>query len=433
MREQMVEAISETDDQLLEKYLAGEAVTNDELQGRAAPGDDRQPVQPVICGSAFKNKGVQPLLDAVVDYLPSPLDIPPIEGIDPQHGASRCSASSDDDEPFSGPGVQDHDRPVRRPARLLPGLLRARRVGRRRCCNSKKGSNERIGRLLKMHANKREEISEVWAGDIAAAVGLKNVTTGDTICDPKTPGGAGVDELPRAGDRGLDRAEDQGRPGEAGHGARQADAGRPDLPRPHGPGHRPDDHLRHGRAAPRDHRRPPGARVQRRRQRRQAAGGLQGDDHARRPRAKARYMRQTGGRGQYGHAKIHMRPTTEADFVFNNKIVGGVDPEGVHQADRAGHQGGAGDRRWRASRARASRSTLYDGSYHDVDSSEMAFKIAGSMAFKDACKRARPVLLEPIMAVEVVTPEEYMGDDHRRHQLPARPDRRAWKRAATPR
>ncbi len=250
----------------------------------------------------------------------------------------------------------------------------------------------------------------MWAGDIAAAVGLKNVTTGDTICDSQAPDRARGDELPRAGDRGLDRAQDQGRPGEARHGAGQADAGRPDVPRPHRPGHRPDPDLGHGRAAPGDHHRPPGARVQRRRQRRQAAGGLQGNGHRTRPRARAGSSARPAAAASTATPRSACARPREGEFIFNNKIVGGSIPkefikpieQGIKEALENGPLAGYP--------MTGVEVDLYDGSYHDVDSSEIAFKIAGSMAFQDACKKARPVLLEPIMAVEVVTPEEYMGE-----------------------
>ncbi len=214
MREQLVEAVAETDDELLEKYLSGEEVTTDEIRAALRRATIANRLQPVLCGSAFKNKGVQPLLDAVIDYLPSPLDVPPIQGLDPDHPETRMERHSEDAEPFSALVFKIMTDP-------FVGQLAYFRVysghveSGTQVLNAAKARNERIGRLLKMHANKREEISEVWAGDIAAAVGLKGVTTGDTICDPKQPDRARVDELPRAGDLGLDRAEDQGRPGEA--------------------------------------------------------------------------------------------------------------------------------------------------------------------------------------------------------------------------
>ncbi len=222
-REQLIEKVSEADDKILEKYLHGEEPTEDEIKAAlrkrvnsSVRSKGEAAFVPVICGSAFKNKGVQPLLDAVVDYLPSPLDVPSITGIDPnkaderRHRAPGCRR-----RPVLRAGVQDHDRPVRRSAHVLPRLLGRPDRGRRRVYNATKQRTERIGRLLKMHANKREEIKEVYAGDIAAAVGLKSVSTGDTLCDEKHADRPRVDGLPQAGHLARDRAEDQGRPGKA--------------------------------------------------------------------------------------------------------------------------------------------------------------------------------------------------------------------------
>jgi elongation factor G len=407
MREAMVEAISETDDQLLEKYLSGEEVTNDELKAALRRATISNQVQPVICGSAFKNKGVQPLLDAVVDYLPSPLDIPPIEGVDPDSG-QPVIRHSDDSEPFSGLVFKIMTDP-------FVGQLVFFRVysghvdSGSSVLGSKRNSNERIGRLLKMHANKREEISEVWAGDIAAAVGLKNVTTGDTICDPKHPVvlesmnfpepviAVSIEPKTKSDQEKLGTAlaklmqedptfrvhtdRDTGQTIIAGMGELHLEIIVDRLVREFNVG------ANVGKP-----------QVAYKETITQEASG------------EGRYIRQTGGRGQYGHAKIHMRPTTEGDFVFNNKVVGGSIPkefikpieQGIKEALETGPLAGFP--------CTGVEVDLYEGSYHDVDSSEIAFKIAGSMAFQDACKRARPVLMEPVMAVEVTTPEDYMGE-----------------------
>ncbi len=407
MRETMVEAISETDDQLLEKYLSGEAVTNDELRAALRRATISNQVQPIICGSAFKNKGVQPLLDAVVDYLPSPLDIPPMEGIDPQKDQTVVRRP-DDSEPFSALVFKIMSDPYVGQLvffRVYSGHVESGTS----VMGSKKGQNERIGRLLKMHANKREEISEVWAGDIAAAVGLKNVTTGDTICDPKHPVvleamsfpepviAVSIEPKTKADQEKLGMAlaklmqedptfrvhtdKDTGQTLISGMGELHLEIITDRLLREFNVGAnvgKPQVAYKETITAEAD--------------------------------GEGRYVRQTGGRGQYGHAKIHMRPTTEADFVFNNKIVGGVIPrefvkpieQGIKEALETGPLAGFP--------CTGVEVDLYDGSFHDVDSSEIAFKIAGSMAYQDACKRARPVLMEPIMAVEVVTPEEYMGE-----------------------
>jgi elongation factor G len=407
MREQMVEAISETDDQLLEKYLSGEEVTTAELRAALRRATITNQVQPVICGSAFKNKGVQPLLDAVVDYLPSPLDIPPIEGMDPKTDQPVVRHSSDD-EPFSALVFKIMSDPYVGQLvffRVYSGHIESGQS----VLGSKRGSNERIGRLLKMHANKREEISEVWAGDIAAAVGLKNVTTGDTICDPKHPVvleamsfpepviAVSIEPKTKADQEKLGLAlaklmqedptfrvhtdKDTGQTLISGMGELHLEIITDRLLREFSVGAnvgKPQVAYKETVTAEAD--------------------------------GEGRFVRQTGGRGQYGHAKIHMRPTPEADFVFNNKIVGGTIPrefvkpieQGIKEAMETGPLAGFP--------CTGVEVDLYDGSYHEVDSSEIAFKIAGSMAFQDACKRARPVLMEPIMAVEVVTPEEYMGE-----------------------
>ena len=406
MREQMVETISETDDQLLEKYLSGEEVTNDELRAALRRATVAGVVQPVICGSAFKNKGVQPLLDAVVAYLPSPLDIPPIEGIDP-HNEQPIIRSSNDDEPFAGLVFKIMSDPfVGQLAffRVYSGHIESGMS----VLNAKKGSTERIGRLLKMHANKREEINEVWAGDIAAAVGLKNVTTGETICDPKHPVTLEAMQFPEpviAVSIEPKTKADQEKLGMALAKLMQEDPTfrvytEPDTGQTliSGMG---ELHLEI---------------IVDRLVREFKVGANVGKPQVAyketltaEAEGEGRYVRQTGGRGQYGHAKIRLRPTTEADFTFNNKIVGGSIPkeyikpieQGIKEALETGPLAGFP--------VTGVEVDLYEGSYHEVDSSEIAFKIAGSMAFQDACKRARPVIMEPIMAVEAVTPEEYMG------------------------
>jgi elongation factor G len=406
MREQMVESISETDDQLLEKYLSGEEVTNDELRGALRRATVTGQVQPVICGSAFKNKGVQPLLDAVVAFLPSPLDIPPIEGLDP-HNEQPVVRSSSDEEPFAGLVFKIMSDPfVGQLAffRVYSGHIESSMA----VLNSKKGTSERIGRLLKMHANKREEINEVWAGDIAAAVGLKNVTTGDTICDIKHPVTLESMQFPEpviAVSIEPKTKADQEKLGMALAKLMQEDPTfrvhtDPDTGQTiiSGMGELhleiiTDRLLREFKV---------GANVGKPQVAYKETITTEAE-------GEGRYVRQTGGRGQYGHAKIRMRPTTEGDFVFNNKVVGGSIPkefikpieQGIKEALETGPLAGFP--------CTGVEVDLYEGSYHDVDSSEIAFKIAGSMAFQDACKRARPVLMEPIMAVEVVTPEEYMG------------------------
>ncbi|HVT60646.1 MAG TPA: elongation factor G [Thermoanaerobaculia bacterium] len=407
MREQMVEAIAETDDPLLEKYLSGEEITTGELRAALRRATITNRLQPVICGSAFKNKGVQPLLDAVVAYLPSPLDIPPIQGTD-LHGEKPVVRHSSDEEPFAGLVFKIMSDP-------FVGQLAFFRVysghveSGTSVLNAKRGSSERIGRLLKMHANKREEISEVWAGDIAAAVGLRSVTTGDTICDAKNPVvleamsfpepviSVSIEPKTKSDQEKLGMAlaklmqedptfrvhtdPDTGQTLISGMGELHLEIITDRLVREFNVGcsvGKPQVAYREAIT--------------------QEAEG------------EGRYIRQTGGHGQYGHAKIRIRPTSEAEYLFNNKIVGGVIPkeyikpidQGIKEAMETGPLAGYP--------MTGVEVDLFYGSYHDVDSSEIAFKIAGSMAFQDACKRARPVLMEPIMAVEVVTPEDYMGE-----------------------
>ena len=416
-REQLLEKVSEADDALLEKYLSGEEITEAEIKAalrlrvnKSVHGRVEAPFVPVICGSAFKNKGVQPLLDAVVDFLPSPIDIPAIQGVSMDKAdETPIERPADDTKPFAALVFKIMTDPFVGQLtfiRVYSGVL----TSGSSVLNSTKGKTERIGRLLKMHANKREEIKEVYAGDIAACVGLKSVTTGDTICDEKQAGRARVDGLPGAGDLAGHRAEDQERPGEAGPGSGEADGRGPDLPRADRPADRPDHHRGHGRAAPRDHRRPPEARVQRRGQRRPSAGRLQGNHHdagrGRRPvHAADRWSRPVRPREDPPDSAAARRrlPVREQDRRRH-------DSEGIHQADRRGHQGSPQTGVLAGFPVDDVGIELYDGSYHDVDSNEMAFKIAGSMAFKDAAKKARPVLLEPVMRVEVVVPEEYMGD-----------------------
>jgi elongation factor G len=406
-REQMVEAIAETDDQLLEKYLSGDEVTDDELKAALRRATVTNQLQPVICGSAFKNKGVQPLLDAVVDYLPSPLDLPPVEGIAPG-GEAKLTRRPDDAEPFSALIFKIMTDP-------FVGQLAFFRVysGHVETGDSvlaaRMNRSERFGRILKMHANKREEISEVWSGDIAAAVGLKNVTTGDTICDPKHPIVLEAMSFPEpviAVAIEPKTKADQEKLGQALGKLMQEDptfrvhtdpetgqtliSGMGEL-------HLEiitDRLLREFKV---------GANVGRPQVAyREAISGE--------AEAEGRFVRQSGGRGQYGHCKIRLRSTEEAEFVFNDKIVGGKIPkefikpieQGIREAMETGPLAGYP--------VTGIEVDLYDGSYHEVDSSEIAFKIAGSMAFQAGAKKAHPVLMEPVMEVEVVTPEEYMGD-----------------------
>jgi elongation factor G len=408
-RERLVELVAETDDLLLEKYLSGAEITPAEIKAALRRATIANRLQPVLCGSAFKNKGVQPLLDSVVDYLPAPTDIPDIVGtvVGSDERATRAAA---DDAPFAALVFKIMSDP-------FVGQLAYFRVysghiaSGTSVTNATSGKRERIGRLLKMHANKREEINEVWAGDIAAAVGLRNVTTGDTICDEKAPImlesmsfpepvlAVSIEPKTKSDQEKLGMAlgklmqedptfrvhtdKDTGQTLISGMGELHLEIITDRLVREFNVGAtvgRPQVAYKETITAEAD-----------------------GD---------GRFVRQTGGRGQFGHCKIHVRPASESgqEFVFNNKIVGGVVPreyikpieQGIREALEAGPLAGYP--------VTGIEVDLYDGSYHEVDSSEIAFKIAGSLAWQDAAKRARLTLLEPIMSVEIVTPEDYMGD-----------------------
>jgi elongation factor G len=407
-REEMVELVAETDDTLLEKYLSGEEVTDEELKAALRRATVTNKLQPVLCGSAFKNKGVQPLLDAVVDYLPAPVDVPAVEGFDPAEPEKLLRREASDEGPFAALIFKIMTDPyVGQLAffRVYSGHIESGTS----VLNPNKGSTERIGRILKMHANKREEISEVWAGDIAAAVGLKGVRTGDTVCagnspvvleamsfpepviavsiEPKTK--ADQDKLAKAMAKLMQEDPtfrvhtdpDTGQTLISGMGELHLEIITDRL-------------LREFKV---------GAKVGRPQVAYKEAITQEAD-------AEGRFVRQSGGRGQYGHCKIRVRPTADGDFVFENKIVGGAIPkefikpveQGIREAMETGPLAGYP--------VTGVEVELYDGSHHDVDSSEVAFKIAGSMAFQEACRRAHPVLMEPVMEVEVVTPEDYMGD-----------------------
>ena len=405
----LVETVVENDDQdeLMHKYVEGEAIGEAELKAALRRATLKMKVFPVICGTAFKNKGVQPLLDAVVDYLPSPLDVPPVKGKDPNTG-KEIERPADDNAPFAALAFKIMSDP-------FVGQLTFIRVysGHLKQGDSVyisgRSRTERIGRLLKMHANKREDITEIYAGDICACVGLKNITTGDTICDedhpivlesiefpapviavavePKTKGdqekmGIALGKLAQEDPTfKVNTDPDSGQTIIAGMGELhleilvdrmmrefnvQANVGKPQV-------------------------------AYRETIRKQS-------------QAEGKYIRQTGGSGQYGHVRIRLEPNEAGKgYEFVNEVVGGVIPkefikpvdQGIKEAMEGGVLAG-----YEMVDVKA---TLYDGSYHDVDSNEMAFKIAGSMAFKEAARKASPVLLEPVMSVEVVVPEEYMG------------------------
>ena len=405
----LVETVVENDDQdeLMHKYIEGETIGEAELKAALRRATLKMKVFPVICGTAFKNKGIQPMLDAVVDYLPSPLDVPPVKGLNPDTGAEE-ERPADDKAPFSALAFKimtDSFVGQLTFIRVYSGHLKqgdsVHISGRSR--------SERIGRLLKMHANKREDITEIYAGDICACVGLRHITTGDTICDenhpiilesiefpapvisvavePKTKGdqekmGVALGKLAQEDPTfKVNTDPDSGQTIISGMGELhleilvdrmmrefnvQANVGKPQV-------------------------------AYRETIRKQS-------------QAEGKYIRQTGGSGQYGHVRIRLEPNEPGKgYEFVNEVVGGVIPkefikpvdQGIKEAMEGGVLAG-----YEMVDVKA---TLYDGSYHDVDSNEMAFKIAGSMAFKEAARKASPVLLEPVMSVEVVVPEEYMG------------------------
>jgi elongation factor G len=410
-REELIEKAAEAaheagDDAALEKYVAGQKPTVAELKAAIRKGTIAMKLFPVLCGSAFKNKGVQPLLDAVVDYLPSPLDVPPTVANDPATG-ELVTREPRDDAPFAALVFKIMTDPfVGQLAffRVYSGNLKSGDT----VLNSSRGMKERIGRLLKMHANKREEIKEVYAGDIAAAVGLRNVTTGDTISDPSKPVvlesinfpapvislavepktkadqeklGAGLGKLMSEDPTfRVETDKDTGQTKISGMGELHLEIIVDRLKREFGV----EANVGKPQVAYKETIRKPS-------------------------KGEGRWIKQTGGRGQYGHAKIELEPAPGEGFVFENEITGGSIPkeyikpvqEGIKEALERGILAGYP--------VVDVRVKLYDGSYHEVDSSEMAFKLAGSQAFQDAAKKASPVLLEPIMKVEVVTPDDYTG------------------------
>jgi elongation factor G len=408
-REKMIEAISEFDDELFEHFVEGKALTIEEIKRGIRKATLSMKIFPVICGTAFKNKGVQTMLDAVVDYLPSPVDVPPVEGADIDHPEQMLTRKADDKEPFSALVFKIMTDPyVGQLAffRVYSGVLNSGDS----VYNVAKRRKERIGRLLRMHANKREEIQEIRAGDIAAAVGLRTVSTGDTICDDQHPIVLESIDFPtpviQLAVEPKTKA-DQEKMGLAIQKLAQED-----------PTFRVNTDTDTGQTILSGMGELHLEIIVDRMMREFGVGANVGKPQVayretiRRPsEAEGRHIKQSGGRGQYGVAKIRVEPLpTGSGFEFVNEIFGGAIPKeyiapveaGIKEALEGGILAGfpMSDVKVR----------LVDGSYHDVDSSEMAFKIAGSLAIKEAAKKAKPVLLEPIMAVEVVVPEEYMGD-----------------------
>ena len=404
---ELVEHVAELDDNLMDKYLSGEELTINEIKDCIRKSTIANHMVPVTCGTSYKNKGVQKLLDAIVDYMPAPTDIPPIKGTTPETGEEEVRHSSDE-EPFSALAFKIATDPFVGKLcffRVYSGTIEAGST----VYNSVKDNNERMGRIVQMHANDRKDIDRVYAGDIAAAVGLKNTTTGDTLCDEKHPIILESMEFPdpvirvaiepktKAGQEKMGIAlaklaeedptfkaytdEETGQTIIAGMGELhleiivdrlmrefkvEANVGKPQV--------------------------------------------AYKETIRKNADVDTKYARQSGGKGQYGHVKIRIEPNPEKGYEFVNAVVGGAIPKEYIPAVDQGIQGAMLSGVLAGYNVVDVKVTLYDGSYHEVDSSEMAFKIAGSMAFKEAMRKADPVLMEPIMKVTVITPEEYMGD-----------------------
>ena len=404
---EMVEHVAEQDDEIMDTYLSGEEISVNETKACIRKSTIANHMVPVTCGTSYKNKGVQKLLDAIVDYMPAPTDVPAIKGTNPETGEEEVRHSSDE-EPFSALAFKIATDPFVGKLcffRVYSGTVEAGAT----VYNSVKDDNERMGRIVQMHANDRKDIDRVYAGDIAAAVGLKNTTTGDTLCDEKHPIILESMEFPepvirvaiepktKAGQEKMGIAlaklaeedptfkcytdEETGQTIIAGMGELhleiivdrllrefkvEANVGKPQVAY--------KETIR---------------------------GNADVDN---------KYARQSGGKGQYGHVKIRVEPNPEKGYEFVNAVVGGAIPKEYIPAVDQGIQGAMLSGVLAGYNVVDVKVTLYDGSYHEVDSSEMAFKIAGSMAFKEAMRKADPVLMEPIMKVTVITPEEYMGD-----------------------
>ena len=404
---EMIEHVAELDDNLMDKYLSGEELTINEIKDCIRKSTIANHMVPVTCGTSYKNKGVQKLLDAIVDYIPAPTDVPPIKGINPETEEEEVRHSSDE-EPFSALAFKIATDPFVGKLcffRVYSGTIDAGST----VYNSVKDNNERMGRIVQMHANDRKDIDRVYAGDIAAAVGLKNTTTGDTLCDEKHPIILESMEFPdpvirvaiepktKAGQEKMGIAlaklaeedptfkaytdEETGQTIIAGMGELhleiivdrlmrefkvEANVGKPQV--------------------------------------------AYKETIRKNSDVDTKYARQSGGKGQYGHVKIRLEPNPGKGYEFVNAVVGGAIPKEYIPAVDQGIQGAMLSGVLAGYNVVDVKVTLYDGSYHEVDSSEMAFKIAGSMAFKEAMRKADPVLMEPIMKVTVITPEEYMGD-----------------------
>ena len=434
-RDQLIEHVAEMDDELMEKYFAGEELTVDEIKKTIRKSTIANKMVPITCGTSYRNKGVQPLLDAIVDYMPAPTDVESIKGVNPDTDEEEYRHSSDD-EPFAALAFKIATDPYVGKIcffRVYSGKIDAGSS----CYNSVKGHKERMGRILQMHSNHREDIPCCYSGDIAAAVGLKNTTTGDTLCDeahpiilesmnfpepvirvaiePKTKAGQekmGIGLAKLAEEDPTFKAytdEETGQTIIAGMGELHLEIIVDRLLR--------EFKVEANVGAP------------------QVAYK---ETITKEGQSDTKYKRQSGGSGQYGHCKIRIMPNIDPEtgigkgYEFVNQIVGGAIPKEYIPAVDAGIQGAMKSGILAGYNVVDVRVELYDGSYHEVDSSEMAFKIAGSMAFKDAAKNAGPIILEPMMKVVVIVPEEYMGDvigdlNSRRGQIQGMEDRNGAK------
>jgi elongation factor G len=406
-RTQLVETIAETDDVLLEKFLEGELPTIAELKAGIRQATIDMKIFPALCGTAFKNKGIQTLLDAVVDYLPSPLDKPPVEGLDPHNLSETLVRKADDSEPFAALGFKIINDPFGKLCfiRVYSGSLKTGDT----IVNPRTGKTDRVGRLVKMHANKREDISEILAGDICAVVGLKELKTGDTLCPPNHQIALGAITFPdtvisvaiepktKADQEKMGIAlsrladedptfkvrtdEESGQTIISGMGELHLEILVDRMKREH----KVEANVGEPKVAFRETIR-------------------------KKAEAEGKYIKQTGGSGNYGHCKLRIEPNEPGKgYEFINAIKAGSIPKEYIKPIDQGVQGAIELGILAGYPLVDIKVTLYDGSYHDVDSNEMAFKFAGSIAFKEAARKASPVLLEPVMAVEVTVPEEHMG------------------------
>ncbi|MDD4807207.1 MAG: elongation factor G [Oscillospiraceae bacterium] len=404
---ELLEAVAEQDDALMEKYLSGEELTHDEIVSTLRKATIANKLVPVTCGTSYRNKGVQKLLDAIIDYMPAPTDVPAIRGTNPDTGEEEDRHASDD-EPFSALAFKIATDPFVGKLcyfRVYSGKLNAGQT----VYNSTKDCDERIGRILQMHANRRQDLETVYAGDIAAAIGVKNTTTGDTLCDEKHPVvlesmdfpdpviRVAIEPKTKAGQEKMTVAlaklaeedptfkaytdEETGQTIIAGMGELHLEIIVDRLMR--------EFHVEANVGKPQ----------------------VAYKETVRKPAdVDCKYVRQSGGKGQYGHVKIRIFPNPGKGYEFDNVTVGGSIPKEYIPAVDTGIQGAMQSGVVAGYNVVDVKVELYDGSYHEVDSSEMAFKIAGSMAFKDAMRKADPVIMEPVMKVTVTVPDEYMGD-----------------------